>query len=137
MVVANIYGFAANMLLFTHFLYVSFVVLGQAAVLLGWILRWRWVRNPIFRLTHVAAICVVAVLDLLNEPCPLTIWEYQLRERAGQTAEWEMTFVERLMRSIVFCDCPEWFFAVIYIGLAGLVLLTLVLFPPRWKPRRS
>jgi hypothetical protein len=133
--IANIYGLTANLLLFLHFLYVSFVVAGQASVLLGWALRWHWVRNLVFRLTHLAAICAVAVLDLMNKPCPLTIWEYQLREKAGQTAKWEMTFVEQLMRSVVFCDCPAWFFEVIYIGLAVLVILTFVLFPPRWKKR--
>ncbi len=136
MMIADIYGLAANLLLLLHFLYVSFVVLGQASILLGWVLGWRWVRNLVFRLTHLAAICAVAVLDLLNKPCPLTIWEYHLREKAGQTAEWEMTFVERLMRSVVFCDCPSWFFEVIYIGLALLVILTFVLFPPRRKRRQ-
>lgn len=136
MMIADIYGLAANLLLLLHFLYVSFVVLGQASILLGWVLGWRWVRNLVFRLTHLAAICAVAVLDLLNKPCPLTIWEYHLREKAGQTAEWEMTFVERLMRSVVFCDCPSWFFEVIYIGLALLVILTFVLFPPRRRRRQ-
>lgn len=124
---------AANLLLALHFIYVSFVVLGETAIIVGWIFRWHWIRSFIFRMVHLAAILIVAALDILDVPCPLTIWEYHLRERAGQLADWEMTFIERLLRSVVFCSCPAIFFNLIYIGFAALVILTLILVPPRCK----
>ncbi len=90
MMIADIYGLAANLLLLLHFLYVSFVVLGQASILLGCrrlALGAQSRFSPDVSGRHLR----VAVLDLLNKPCLLTIWEYHLRESAGQTAEWEMT----------------------------------------------
>jgi hypothetical protein len=133
----NFYAFSADILVAIHFCYVMFVVLGEVAILVGWILKWKWIRNVIFRITHFIAIGGVAVLAISKLPCPLTIWEYQLREKAGQFAEWDISFVGRLLRLIVFQELPDWVFMVIYVGFAGLVLLTVILVPPRFNNRKS
>ena len=50
---------AADLLLLGHVLFVAFVVFGFALVVIGKLVGWRWVRNPWFRVTHLAAIVVV------------------------------------------------------------------------------
>src|SRR5436309_1713642 len=54
------YEILADLLFAVHFGYVSFVVLGQLAILIGWALRWLWIRNPWFRISHLVMILIVA-----------------------------------------------------------------------------
>jgi hypothetical protein len=94
-------------------------------------LSWRWVRNLPLRLAHLAAVVLVAVEALLGVVCPLTEWEYRLRELAGQHAERQLSFVARLVRAVIFYDFPAWVFTLAYVGFAAVVTGTFLLFPPR------
>lgn len=75
--------FLANTVLAVHVLFVCFVVFGLLLIYLGFFLRWAWVRNPVFRLLHVAAIGLVVMQSWAGMICPLTTWEMALRARAG------------------------------------------------------
>ncbi|MBN2049015.1 MAG: DUF2784 domain-containing protein [Spirochaetales bacterium] len=129
----NPYAFLADLVVFFHFLYVSFAVGGELVILLGWIFRWSWVRNMAFRVTHLCAVVLVAVEALSGILCPLTEWEYNLRMKAGQRVDADMTFVARLIRKIIFYDFPPWVFTVMYVGFAALVVMTFLLVRPRRK----
>lgn len=122
---------AANAILFIHFLYVTGVVAGQILIVIGGLGKFRFVRRPLWRFVHLGMILLVAALDVLDRPCPLTVWENQLRDQAGQLADWEQTFVERLLRQIVFLPLPEAFYDHVYVGFAFLVIVCLILVPPR------
>jgi len=52
--------------------YISYVVLGQLAILVGIVRRWQWIRNPWFRWTHLLMILVVAWEAVQGITCPLT-----------------------------------------------------------------
>ncbi len=136
------YAFLADLIVIIHFCYVTFTVGSELAVLLGGALRWRWVRNLPFRITHLAAVVLVAVEALAGAACPLTVWEYQLRELAGQRVEQQISFVARLVRSIIFYDFPPWVFVAVYVAFAALVAATFfVVRPvrpvPPVRPRRG
>src|SRR5205085_3912934 len=64
------YGLLADLLVALHVAYVSYVAVGQLLIWLGLALRWRWVRNPYFRWTHLLMIAVVAAEAVLDWPCP-------------------------------------------------------------------
>jgi hypothetical protein len=125
------YGVAADALVVFHFCYVLFAVGGELVVLLGGLLRWRWIRNLAFRIVHLASVAVVALEALVGVLCPLTDWEYRLRLLAGQTFEEEIPFIARLVRRIIFYDFPAWVFTLTYILFALLVAVTFLLVPPR------
>ena len=129
-------GFAllADIIVVVHFCYVGFTVGGEILILLGGPLRWRWVRNLSFRIVHLASVALVAVEAAAGAQCPLTAWEYQLRMMAGQRVEGQISFIARLVRSVIFYDFPGWVFLAAYVGFAVLVGLTLLLVAPR---RRS
>ena len=129
------YAFLADLIAVLHLLYVIFAVGGEIAVVAGAIFRWDWIRNKVFRLIHLVAVVVVAIEALIGVLCPLTKWEYTLRSMAGQTATNNMTFVARLVHKLIFYDFPAWVFTALYISFGGLVILTLVLVPPRKKNR--
>lgn len=130
-----LYGFLADLVVAFHVAYVSFVVGGQLAIMLGIALRWQWIRNFWFRLAHLLAITLVATEAIADVPCPLTVWERDLRLLAGQEASGE-TFIGRLLHALIFYDFPTWVFTATYISFALIVLGTFVLAPPRWRGLR-
>ena len=131
----NVYRLLADLVVVVHFTYVAFVVLGMAAILLGIVLRWRWVRNFWFRIVHFLMIGVVVAEEFGGVVCPLTTWENTLRESAGESARVE-SFVGRWVHDLLFCDAPAWVFTLAYCLFGALVLAAFVIAPPR-RPHRE
>jgi hypothetical protein len=129
------YVFLADLLVAIHFAFVAFVVAGQLLIMLGAVCRWRWVRNPWFRVLHLLAIGVVAFEAAMNIECPCTVWERQLRDLAQMPVE-QGSFIGRLAHNLLFYDAPEIYFQRGHMVFGALVLLTFVLAPPRWRRRR-
>src|SRR5215213_6387566 len=130
------YGFLADLMVAIHVGYVGYVVVGQFLIWLGWAAGWKWVRNFWFRATHLLAIGIVAYEELMGIRCPLSVWEEQFRELAGQPTTGE-TFLGRLLHSLIFYDFQPWVFTAIYMTTLAVVVLTLILCPPRWPFRRK
>ncbi|WP_116366623.1 DUF2784 domain-containing protein [Parahaliea mediterranea] len=116
-----LYRVAADLVLLAHVLFVAFVVIGLVLVLLGGWRRWGWVRNPWFRLAHVAAIGFVVVQAWLGRLCPLTHLEVALRERAGD-AVYSGAFIAHYLERALYVQAPQWVFAVVY-SLFGLLVV--------------
>jgi hypothetical protein len=126
----------ADLIVIVHATYVSFVVFSLAAILVGIVLRWRWVSNVWFRTIHLIAIGIVVAESLLGIDCPLTVWERQLREMAGQTG-YTGDFVGYWAHRLIFFRADRWVFTVMY-SLFGLaVLATFILAPPRRSRREA
>ena len=81
----SFYRILADFVVVVHAVWVCFIVLGMAAILLGVVLKWRWVRNFWFRIIHLLMIATVVVEAFFGVSCPLTDWEDNLRERSGET----------------------------------------------------
>jgi len=127
----NLYRLLADLVVVVHFGYVVFVALGMAAIVLGIILRWQWVRNFWFRAAHFAMIAVVAMESLCGILCPLTEWEDRLRELAGEPNE-PNSFISRWVHELLFVDVSPAVLAVCYCLFGLAVLLALIIAPPRW-----
>ncbi len=125
----TLYLLAADALLLVHVLFVLFVVAGLLLVLIGGALSWRWVRNPWFRLAHLAAIAVVVLQSWFGMICPLTTWEMALRSKAG-AATYAGTFVAHWLQTLLYYEAPWWVFAVAYTTFALLVVLAWVWVKP-------
>ena len=130
------YGFLADFIVFVHVLYVSYVVVGQLLIWIGWAWGWKWVRNFWFRITHLIAIGYVVYEELLNIRCPLSIWEEHFRALAGQPTTGE-TFLGRMLHSLIFYSAEPWVFRLIYLTMGTLVLGTFLFCRPRWPGRKS
>jgi hypothetical protein len=124
------YRFLADLIVVAHATYVGFVVFGLVAILLGGVLRWRWARNLWFRLVHLLAILVVAAEAVLGIVCPLTTWESDLRETAGEAVQ-EGSFVGHWAHELLFVDVPPWGLTLGYCLFALAVVLAFVVVPPR------
>ncbi|MCC6611496.1 MAG: DUF2784 domain-containing protein [Burkholderiales bacterium] len=123
----------ADAILIVHFGFVAFVVGGFVLVLAGAALGWGWVRNPVFRYLHLAAIAFVALEALAGIACPLTVWEDALR-RASPGGP---GFVGRWIGRVLYYGFPEWVFTAVYVLFALAVAATLKWIPPRKRPARS
>jgi heme A synthase len=114
-----------------------FAVGGQAFILLGAILGWKSIRNPLFRIGHLAAVALVALEAALGIDCPLTVWEYDLRLLAGHGGQEHLSFIARLARLIIFYNFPAWVFTVMHIAFGLLVIFTYILIPPRFQRKKA
>jgi hypothetical protein len=126
------YGILADLVVGIHVAYVGYVLLGQLAITIAAPLKWKWARNPWFRLTHLLAIAIVAYEAIRGLRCPLTVWEEQLRAMGGQVFDGSETFMGRLLHDIMFIENqPEVFFTTMYIAMLAIVLQGLIMYPPR------
>lgn len=121
---------AADALLVGHILFVVFVILGLALIVVGKLVAWSWVRNPWFRSAHLAAIAVVVLQSWIGIICPLTTWEMALRERAGEAA-YAGSFISHWLESLLYYRAPAWIFVVCYTAFAAIVVASWFLVPPR------
>lgn len=116
----------ADAVLVLHFLIVVFIVGGLILTWIGFFRQWKWVRNPLFRYLHLAAIAFVALEALAGYACPLTIWEDALRGGGGAES-----FIGRWVRRVLFYQAPEWVFTTLYVLWAAATVATLRFVPPR------
>lgn len=127
---AELYLLAADTILFSHVLFVAFVVFGLVFILIGKLRAWTWVRNRWFRLAHLACIGVVVLQAWLGAICPLTIWEMALRQRAGD-AIYSGSFIAHWLETILYYRAPDWVFVTCYTVFGVLVVATWFWVPPR------
>ena len=136
---ASFYSLLADTVAVIHFGYVAFVVLGLLAILLGGLMKWKFVRNFWFRVIHLAMISIVIFQSLIGMMCPLTVLEYDLRIAAGQQNVSDMAFVARLIHQLMFFEFPPIVFTIGYCLFGLAVLFSWLLFPPSfpWKPKNG
>lgn len=120
----------ADLLVVLHFAIVLFITGGLALVWIGTWRRWAWIRNPVFRYLHLAAIGFVAIEAALGYACPLTLWEDALRGEAQSAS-----FIGRWVRRALYYDAPAWMFTVLYAIWAAASVATLYLVPARRRAR--
>jgi hypothetical protein len=125
----------ADSILVVHFAFVVFVVGGFVLIWIGRWRRWAFVRNPWFRLAHLAAIGVVAAESLAGMVCPLTTWEEELRLLAGSGQRYQGSFVQHWIHQVMFFEVEERTMTMAYIGFFLLVALSFWVVPPRWFRR--
>jgi hypothetical protein len=131
----NSYLLLADAVLLSHALIVAFVILGLIATLIGGALKWQWVKNPWFRLSHLICIGVVVTQAWAGVVCTLTTLEMWLRSHAGQQV-YSGSFISHWLSSLLYYDFPAWVFTVTYSAFGALVLASWLWVKPRSIKRR-
>ena len=122
-------GILADLVLVVHALYVAFVVIGFALILLGLARGWPWVRRPGFRYTHLAAIGFVVLQVWFGMECPLTTLESALRLQAGE-AGYGKSFIQHWLYRLLYYRADTRVFAVVYSLFGAAVALVWWFAPP-------
>lgn len=86
-----LYAIAADLLLVVHLLFIGFVIAGGLLVC-----KWRWLV-----LLHLPAVVWAALLEFRGWICPLTPWEQQLRQAAGQSG-YQGSFIEHYLMPVLY-----------------------------------
>lgn len=123
----------ADSVLALHFAVVAFVVGGLLFIIIGNLVRWRWVNALWFRLAHLAAIAIVAAEAWFGITCPLTSLEMWLRAKSGAAtaATHSESFVGYWLHHLLFYSAPPWVFVLAYTVFGLLVVAVWFWFPPR------
>jgi len=75
----------------------------------------------------------VAVEAIQGWACPLTVWEAQLRELAGQGFNESGSFMGKLLHDILFVEnVPQLALDTGYVAMMLLVIQGAIMYPPRW-----
>jgi len=125
-----LYLISADVILFTHVLFVAFVIFGLLLIVAGKLFSWFWVRNPWFRLVHLIAIFGVVLQSWLGVTCFLTSWEMALRKKADD-ATYSGTFISHWLETILYYNASEWVFIISYTVFGLLVLASWLWVRPR------
>jgi hypothetical protein len=115
----------ADIVLIIHFVFVLFVVGSLPVIWIGAWVHLKFVRNFVFRLTHLAAILFVVGESLVGIACPLTRWEYELRK-----IESDQSFIQFWLHRMLYYDFPEAVLTASYVVFALLVAITFKFVPP-------
>lgn len=125
----------ADAILVIHSLFILGVILPVPLIAIGGLRRWQWVRNPWLRAVHLGMIAFVAAESLLGFFCPLTVWENNLRQGAGESVYGD-SFIAYWLHQAFFFDFPSWVFTLAYC-LFGLLILALYILVPPGRFRRE
>jgi len=124
------YSLLADIIVVVYLIYACFVLFGFLAIVIGVPCGWNWIRNFPFRVTHLICTVFVPLETLIRMTCPLTTLK-NFFLRASGVEGYSRSFIGDLVSKILFCEAPEWIFAIIYVTLARLLVLYFILFPPR------
>jgi hypothetical protein len=130
------YSFLADLVVAIHFAYVAYIVGGLVLILVGLRRRWRWIRNPWFRVTHLLAILIVVYEIIVKANCPLTTWEDSARAAAHQPVDGS-AFMDRLLSFILFSSAPHWLTDGLYFLFALAIAVAFLCAPPQWRAGRE
>jgi hypothetical protein len=128
---AQSYALLADAVLVLHFAFVLFVIAGLLVTWIGYFAGWKFVRNPWFRAAHLLAIAAVVAESLFGVICPLTTWETELRRKAGEDPAYAGSFIQHWVHRVMFFEISERTFTLIYVVFFVLIVLSLVVVPPR------
>ena len=119
----------AALILAVHLGIIAFNLFGLVAIPLGAWRGWRFVREPSWRMLHVASLAVVALQAMAGRACLLTVWQDELTGSPPGTAPLIMHWIN----AVLFWPLPLWVFGIIYIAIFAFVVLLLWLVPPSWR----
>jgi hypothetical protein len=126
----------ADAILVAHLAVAAFLVLGLPLIWLGRWRGWAFVHSPWLRLPHLAAMAWVLAEDMLGRLCPLTEWEWALRQAALAQGLSRRSWMAHWAGRLLYADLPDWSFTALYAGFFGFLLFTAWAVPIAWPGRR-
>lgn len=126
----------AQAVLTIHALVALFVIFGLVAILFGARLAWPFVYSIGWRSAHLGVVAIIAVQKVAGATCFLSVWEFDLLDRAGYAAQ-QMPAAQSLLIRIMHWDMPLWFFTALYLAVLACSVVLWYAVPPRRPPARG
>lgn len=119
----------ATLITALHFLWVLFMLAGFFWTLAAFFVHRRFFDYFWFRTLHAAGILFVSLYAVLDQYCPLTIFENYFRQKSGRA--YSGGFISHYVEKLVYPDVNPIF---IKIGTFTVVIVTIgayLILPPR------
>jgi Protein of Unknown function (DUF2784) len=120
----------AQIVLALHMAIALFVIFGMVAIPIGALRHWPPVFGFGWRFAHLAVVLGIAVQKLLGQTCFLSVWEFNLLDRASQ-AHARVPLIHAWAIDIMHWNMPLWFFTVLYVAVLLYIVWLWRAVPPR------
>ena len=121
-----------------HGLIVAFNVGALPVIWLGYFRKWDFVRQPLFRITHLVLVGFVTAEAALGLICPLTLLENRLRQDPDSAAVYQESFIGHWLGRLLYWDISPAALAMMYIVFFALVVWAFIhVRPARLRPNGS
>jgi hypothetical protein len=124
----------ADTIFLVHFAWAVWMVVGIALSFAGFFYPrvWDW---RAFRIAHLVGILFTASTPLWGEGfCPLTEWEWQLRQALGTAQDQPRSFILRLLHDLLYWDVDPLVLSLVT-GAAALATVVIFILRPPWGRR--
>ncbi|OIO34705.1 MAG: hypothetical protein CO162_07290 [bacterium (Candidatus Ratteibacteria) CG_4_9_14_3_um_filter_41_21] len=129
----------ADLIVLVHFFWILFMLSGFILTLSGFFWK-RFFAMRLFRLLHLFGIIYVALLAILDEYCPLTILENNLRAKYKSSLTYPGSFIAHYLERVVYPDVNPLIIIIPTIFIALFTIAIFILRPPKnfsKKPQQS
>lgn len=120
----------AQLVLTVHAFVALFVIFGMVVVPIGACRGWPFVRVLWWRALHAFVVLAIAAQKAAGATCFLSVWEFDLVDRAGAAAARE-PLAQTVLTDVMHWDLPLWFFTVLYIVILAYTVVLWWRVPPR------
>lgn len=118
----------ADILVAAHALWALWMVSGVILALLGFVWPRLWGLKK-FRISHLVGLLLTASTPIWADGiCPLTTWEYELRESAAESR----SLLGRFFQDLLYWDVPLVYLSLMSVGAALATVAVFILRPP-WR----
>ena len=129
------YRLLADFLVLIHFSYVLFIIGGYIWTIYSIIVKnKKFISGKFLRTFHLCGILYVALLIIIKKPCPITIWEIELRIISG-IPSYTGSFIIHYIEKLLYPDVNPLVLWIPSFIIGGTTLLLYILIPP-FKKRK-
>jgi len=129
------YKIFADVIVVFHFLWILFIVSGFCVTLYGVIFDRKYLDMLMFRVIHLCGIFYVGLLTVLGKWCPVTILEYNIRQKYDSSLFYSGSFMVDWIERIVYPDVHPMLIQIPTVIIAVSTVVIFLTLPPRIKKR--
>ena len=124
----------AQAVLALHMLIALFVIFGMLAIPLGMLRHWAFIYNFGWRIAHISVAAVIALQKLIGQTCFLSVWEFNLLDRAAQGHQ-QLPLIHTWAIDVMHWNLPLWFFTGLYVIILIYIGWLWYIAPPQRQSR--
>ena len=127
------YKILADIIVVFHFLWILFMISGFCVTLYSIVFNRKYLDFVTFRVVHLCGIFYVGLLTVLGKYCPVTILEYNLRQKYDSSLFYSGSFIIDWVERIVYPDVHPLLIQLPTIIIAVFTVVIFLIFPPGRK----
>jgi hypothetical protein len=130
------YRIFADLVVIMHFLWILFILFGFCITVYWVILKRKYLDMLIFRVVHLCGILYVGLLTILGKYCPLTVFEYNLKQKYNSSATYSGSFIVDWIEKLVYPEVNPLVVQIPTIMIAISTITIFLFFPPKIKSKK-